>query len=304
MNPKPMPKNDIFFEGELWVEKERAYELWFGFLALSPSYELAHRFRRGKLTDEHRKLLPADFERVLAVYDDLGDVSRLRFDLWWNKVGLKNFGRYGQPPAVTLVSKLGIDELADASAEDSVRAYMEGAWRLQGSQGTLLVALPMGLSKKLLLEQIGELIDANRTPNIAPKTLPPKYPLHRKRQDNRSLVRYLRLAWIRSFTPRPLWFIGYSAQFSDTYTKRLKPMLPDRTGVAKEEKERLKILTNRGLKRVMLIAENAARGVFPSYDDCPNAVSPGDFPIYQIFHEQRRASRLLEWWKVRNAGNE
>lgn len=233
MKFKSLIMNDMFFDRDLWVEKERAYELWFGFLALSPSYELAHRFRTGSLTNDQKLIIPADFERVLSVYDDLGDVSRLRFDLWWNKIGLRNFGHYGQRPATQLVGQLTGDELSEFSLDQDVQAYLEGAWRLQGSQRTLLLALPMGLPKRALLQQVSAIIDEHRPHNRpALRVQPPKYPLHRTRQDNRSLVRYLRLAWIRSFTPRSLWFIGYSAQFSDTYTKRLKPMLPDKNGLA------------------------------------------------------------------------
>ena len=49
------------------------YRHWFEFLRLSPSYQLAHRVRTGeRLTAADKMRLPADFDRVLKVYDDFG----------------------------------------------------------------------------------------------------------------------------------------------------------------------------------------------------------------------------------------
>ena len=63
--------------GELSVHKIDIYLLWFEYLAISPSYEMARRHRKGLRID--KSMLPADFEQVLAVYDDLGNVQQSLF---------------------------------------------------------------------------------------------------------------------------------------------------------------------------------------------------------------------------------
>ena len=52
------------------------YLLWMEYLAISPSYELARRYRNHALTKDEQQHLPADFDTVLGVYEDLGDVQR------------------------------------------------------------------------------------------------------------------------------------------------------------------------------------------------------------------------------------
>src|SRR6056297_2266267 len=87
--------------GGLWVKQISMYLLWFEYLAISPSYELARRHRAGQAIPSD--LLPADFDAVLSVYDDLGDVQQALFRLWWKDVGLKHFGYQGTQPNVARV---------------------------------------------------------------------------------------------------------------------------------------------------------------------------------------------------------
>ena len=52
------------------ADSSKLYRLWFELLALSPSYELAKRYRQqnGKLSKEDKDRKPADFEAVLKVF--------------------------------------------------------------------------------------------------------------------------------------------------------------------------------------------------------------------------------------------
>ena len=58
--------------GGLWVKQIGMYLLWFEYLAISPSYELARRYRAGETIPSD--VLPSDFEAVLSVYDDLARI--------------------------------------------------------------------------------------------------------------------------------------------------------------------------------------------------------------------------------------
>jgi len=74
--------------GELWVHKIDIYLLWFEYLAISPSYEMARRHRKGLRLD--KSVLPVDFEQVLAVYDYLGMCNSRCFDCGGRMLGLRN----------------------------------------------------------------------------------------------------------------------------------------------------------------------------------------------------------------------
>ena len=63
--------------------------LWFEYLALSPSYQLAHLERTNRLPKSQHADLPKDFDRVLEVYDDFGDVQRVLFHTWWRERGME-----------------------------------------------------------------------------------------------------------------------------------------------------------------------------------------------------------------------
>ena len=72
---------------EFWKTKKGFYFIWFLYLALSPSYELARRHNSGKLTDNDLTNLPDDFDQVLDVYDDFGDALHQDFETWWEEKG-------------------------------------------------------------------------------------------------------------------------------------------------------------------------------------------------------------------------
>ena len=82
------PRAADFRSDGVWATKLGFYLLWMEYLAVSPSYELARRYRAGGLSHAEQEQLPADFDTVLAVYDDLGDVQRVTFLDWWSERGL------------------------------------------------------------------------------------------------------------------------------------------------------------------------------------------------------------------------
>ena len=81
-----------FRKDRFWATKVAFYMLWMEYLAISPSYELARRFRTDGLSPDEVNALPKDFSEVLAVYDDLGDVQRVIFRPWWKDRALAVFG--------------------------------------------------------------------------------------------------------------------------------------------------------------------------------------------------------------------
>ena len=95
-----------FRKDSFWATKVGFYMLWMEYLAISPSYELARRFRADALSPDEVNALPEDFSEVLAVYDDLGDVQRVIFQSWWKDRALAVFGHEGTKPRVRRIDTL------------------------------------------------------------------------------------------------------------------------------------------------------------------------------------------------------
>ena len=117
------PPRDFRKDG-LWATKVGFYLLWMEYLAISPSYELARRWRMGSLTKDEQQRLPADFDAVLSVYDDLGDVQRTDFRDWWQDRAMAVFGHEGVKPRVRRVDTL--TTARNKRAAERVQAFVAG----------------------------------------------------------------------------------------------------------------------------------------------------------------------------------
>jgi hypothetical protein len=274
--------------GGMWVREISMYLLWFEFLAISPSYELARRYRSGEHLED--AVLPGDFDQVLSVYDDLGDVQKSLFRPWWKAVGLKHFGYQGTPPEVSRVgyATQQTRETPDLSAD--VNRYFEEDWIEQGRQRTMLLAVPVGLSEVAINRQIKKhlaRVKAERRTLIEPVS---KYPLVGKRHHKDALMRYLRMVWIRSAMYRKsLWRAGAQAQISQTYSPILDPNTDTLSVELRFDRDMMAIITSRALLRGRMIAENAARGHFPTHERCPHAL---EFDLKEL---RQRIHRRNKW---------
>ncbi len=274
---KPIPRSlSRLRGGDRWAGSSEVVfgRLWLEFLLVSPSYELARRHRTGQpdVVDEAR--IPADFATVLSVYDDLGDVRRVSFDEWWLEKGLRYFGYQGEPPTLEPIDVLLKENPKQLeTALINYDAHIKGAWREQGKRPSAIIAIPLNLNRTEIMEQLGPLLDfydKTLKPHKQQIVQPPKYPLHGEKQDINSLIRYVTCICVKASSPDlKLFEVGGIAGLSSTYSSRF---VADKTSV--EDRHALKILTSRALNRAMMIAENAARGIFPSYNRCENAVSP------------------------------
>src|SRR6056297_185494 len=135
------PRAADFHGDGVWASKLGFYLLWMEYLAVSPSYELARRYRAGELTDAEQAKLPADFEDVLAVYDDLGDVQRVSFLDWWSECGLSVFGYEGAKPRVQRIDTLRSKR--HRRAAERVQSFIEDDWTEQGQPNAILVSIPL-----------------------------------------------------------------------------------------------------------------------------------------------------------------
>lgn len=256
-------------EGE-WATKRPFYMLWLEFLRVSPSYELARRYRMGELQDE---ALPEDFDTVLAVYDDLGDVRYIGFQDWWRERGLRVFGYIGQRPNMKRIDTLSHKRYRKAS--ERVQAYIDAEWTRQGQPNAMLVSIPLGLSKSQISRRLNKLVERySDQMRVLPEPVA-KYPMKTKRLRPYALFRYLFVVWFRCFMPRvPLWRIGVRAKISDTYSPELAGMGRVPRGEKVYDRAVLAAITSRALSRGYALAENAARGKFPDYEMPEHGMKP------------------------------
>lgn len=265
--------------------------LWFEYLALSPSYELARQFRASKLSDDELDALPNDFDHVLGVFDDFGEVQRQEFLPWWRERGMQLCGYQGAKPKVTKLSAIGRKRDDPLVAAAAVQDFMQQGWVDQGRQNTLVVAIPIGLPKSRIARELGALID--KYPQSTKSLSPPKpqYELAGKRQNKDMLFRYMHVLLGRAAMPdKELWRVGVRTKVSETYSPELdasaKVVRNDDTHTY--DRMMLTILTSRAVQRGHMIAENAARGVFPSYATCEYALPVDLHQLHRNFASRRR----------------
>ena len=286
------PRASDFRSDGVWATKLGFYLLWMEYLAVSPSYELARRYRAGVLTDEEREQLPLDFDVVLAVYDDLGDVQRITFLDWWAERGLAAFGYEGAKPRVRRIDSLRSTRYRNAAGR--VQEFIEGEWTEQSQPNVMLVSIPIGLPKTQITRQIGKLLARYEDEHRVLPERKAKYPLVGTRQRKDTLFRYLFVIWVRCAMPRQaLWRVGVRARVSDTYSRELDAKARVRRGEQDYDRNVLAVLTSRAWSRGLALAENAARGRFPSYEMPEHAVTPNTHELWDLVSTRRRWKKKL-----------
>ena len=281
------------FQGDgVWATQLGFYLLWMEYLAISPSYELARRYRAGALTEEDQQRLPVDFDTVLAVYDDLGDVQRVSFLDWWSERGLNVFGYEGSKPRVRRIDTLHSNR--HRRAAERVQSFIEADWTEQGQPNAMLVSIPVGLSKTQITRQLGKLLARyGEEQRVLPEPVS-KYPLLGTRQRKDTLFRYLFVIWVRCAMPRQaLWRVGARARVSDTYSRELDASARIVHGEQVYDRSVLAVLTSRAWSRGLALAENAARGRFPSSDQPEHSVVPDTHELWDMMAIRRRWKKQL-----------
>ncbi len=243
-----------------------AYHLMFEFLRLSPSYELARIANKRDLTAEERLNCPSDFADVLATYQLLGNVQRILFETWWKKRGLKVFGNPYSKPSVHNIAILENAQLTtNSDIEFELRHYLEETRSDEGFGPTMLIAIPLNRRKGEVLNEISRLLEQQSTDAEPDKQ--PQLALMGQRIHKSSLFKGIRLMWFKAAKPNlEYWRLGILSKISKKYSASLDAKGPRKTQNPSEivERDLLTKLTYRALNKFEAIAENAARGRFPS----------------------------------------
>ena len=253
------------------------------FLRISPSYALAHDIRTKKIAlskqaplilklyrDAGKPLskqtelnVIKDFERVLSTYDEYGDIFQCSFEEWWANRGLAMYGSPHNKPIVKKIAGISQGESYEPLFGRALEHYFNKQRASEGNPPALLLAVPLGQPKRILLAYISKLIDAEAVP-LPIKSQRAIKPLVAKRLRSAPLFIMLRILMARAQYPQlPLWRIGKHAGVSQKYAQTEITLNKKRLQDA-DAKIHLSILTSRYLLKAKCVAEQAARGQFPS----------------------------------------
>lgn len=283
---------------ELSVTSDWRYPRFLDFLQISPSYRLAHLLAAGKLK-RRGLVLPADFSDVEKIYAAFGDVTRTYFWDWWLRTAQYQFGVSLKPEAKVLL-KLNLkhepsdEDIETAKSQLADYCYIDRP--AQGNQALMVVALPVHTDRKTMLKAFERLLDENYGTQQKPVGIAP-YSILRNKMRESTLQMALKVLRARAALPNErLFVIGNKTNVSPSQLTSNEKM---RTrGEDSDKRMKMEILTSRHLHRAYLLAENAARGRFPTLDALPDDPNRPNFDYKQL---QNQFKEYLKWGETEKA---
>jgi hypothetical protein len=273
-----------FVSKDRYAEMQVLYQYWFEYLRLSPSYELARRQRAGKLSALDKQRLPKDFDQVLRVFDDFGNLQQQLFKPWWINTGLTLMGTPTKRPSAKSISKLTSNKELQNVLEN-VEKYICNDWIETGEPDTLLLAIPLNIKRSRLITEITQILSDSISNK--PTQAKAQYQLLQKKTHLQTLKMGIKTLWLRSLhSDSELWRIGAEAGVSKTYSNEVDSKATKKTTLTSQARQTLTIVTSRALLNANMVAENAARGIFPSNTKHPYAVKFNADEFHQILAKQ------------------
>ena len=213
------------------------HEYMFYYLMISPSYWLAHRqVHLNESIPESE--LPDDFDNVLTMYKKCGDVYSKHFIEWWDQTGK--------------------DLFADKNTKDRI-----------------LISIDPTKPKQELLDDFMELLERldSREKKIPSEKI--QFQVNKIRLSSLHNRYQLVLAKAEFFQNKikkeQLWKLAKYIGINSTKTKEIR-LNSKKTSANLETRTYLSILASKNLSDALCIAENAARGKFPSLEPIKNGL--------------------------------
>ena len=265
---------------DIAIDLDWRYPQLFDWLQVSPSYRLAHLIATGRLAGEGQTL-PADFADVERTYAAFGDVQRTYFGEWWFNTAQFRFGVSATPKPQTFL-RLDHRQASEMAMVQQARVglerYLAAERPAEGLPAALVIAIPVSRDRRRVLREVAALIDREFGPEHQEQGVISAKLIDNKMRE-RTLVMAMRVLLARINAPKAkLYQVGNNTKIAPHYwTDETRRRSDDQDG----KRRMMEIVTARQLKRAYLIAENAARGRFPSLDPLP--ADPGrpefDYPI-------------------------
>ena len=271
-NKQKLPRFEM--QGSRWEENglfaasDWRYEALVDYLKLSPSFKMVCEWARSG-----QQVIPTnapkDWSKLVKTFNDFGDVFRTPESQWWDKHGKILFGIKAAKSETFIVGFSDQESLV--SNKDLIQSKKN--WKDMGAPDCLVIAIPTNQTKQMALKQIDAIVRSHKFSSAKPKLVKPKYELIRSKLREPTIkIGTIALKMYQS--EAPLWVIGNTLDLSPAHHIDL-----DEDGNPKvnelnfsEKKVRLQILASKLIAKAELIAENAARGLYPTDAPCKYAL--------------------------------
>jgi hypothetical protein len=205
---------------------------FYRYLQISPSYQMAYlkKVRQQSLFEQN---LPKDFKKVLEVYGLIGNIFEFGFASWWIKSGHKVFRDVG-------LSRISLSA------------------NLSRPKSEVLLEMTELINKAYALKAENRRSSISLLPSkIRPSTLDSRWMLIREKGD---------FAYKDFSFKLPAWRFADMAQVVSKYQSMIHSVKMTRKTKSNEyARKYLTMLVGKQTSEALLLAENAARGNFPSY---------------------------------------
>jgi hypothetical protein len=270
-NPWELKNYDLEKDHEDY-EMSRPYFFWVEYLRLSPSIELVHKdmFTKDGLNEKERQSCPVDFKNVISTYLNfkLEPIlyKKMSFAQWWD--------RHGRDLFYMPVNKCKVQPIGFYSPMRSygkidlakIEGNLKQVIKNERYSSHVVLSIPLSGDRRKILKEIDDLLteeefERHFLPRITNTLF---HRLSGERTHITPLEVGLRMLYLKASEPKITnWRLGVKAGLSKRYSyldaDAIK--LPAKDA---EARRLMGIMTNRALKRAMLVMENAARGYFPS----------------------------------------
>lgn len=238
----------------LEVKPDWRYDLIQDYLRASPSYQIVLAANKNRYYKRYP--LPADHKLVRKVVEDFGDTMKDEY-IWWHATGMGLYGVAAPRPEVQVMASLN-EQL------DSVKV-------IRDNYHSIVIKVPTIITQAEALRQFKKIISSHMIDSEVPQSIKPKYALLKSKLRQETLQNGV-MALNRYLKGYQLWEIGnyFSLVPAQCISKEELKSLP------KDElhyrKNVLSIAARRLIRQAVLVAENAARGRFPTDASFPEAV--------------------------------
>lgn len=228
----------------------------------APSYQMKKRGHYKKnqerFDDKQIPIVMEIFQKVVDTAKKFGDLN----DEYKGRVKVPPYAHWTSPylnyPNVGLIGVWNERGQPHSRFLNDLEKFNTWAQDEYAYEPALVLLVPLRANTKVIKKTIDDFLKEFRDPEANTKYVE-KVPLYGKRIHPDAILKKLKLLICRFMYPDLLlWELGVKANISQDYTDYHK-----RKGLSTRHKERLSVLTSRMLNQAMLLAENAAVGMFP-----------------------------------------
>jgi len=256
---KPLPRlislGADYEQAGLSVKPDLRYDLVCDYLKASPSYEAVMR-KLAKQKSPYQ--LPSDFKVVAKVVKDFGAIYKMSEADWWKKIGMGLYGISAPLPSVKIAGVL-----------DKNNTQLKNEW---SGVNSVVAELPLNLTLPQALKQLRKQLTDYQFSAALSKQTAPLYQLSNSKLRIDTLQNGLTALRLYK-RGLPLWKIGNHLRLIPAQSfveAEANELLETELG---DRKELLSIAASRLIRCASLVAENAARGRFPSDKNFSEAIT-------------------------------